>query len=269
MKIQSQLQPAASHFVLPDLPSIYTEQDRDDFCASTLPQQRIHTIATCRHRDHRSLLKAFQSSSSAAAIHESSKILLVGGNDKSLSSLSTTETAKILRDYVANELWGVANPNDPNSVENVQAKTQAGIQGIITQPLLSSTAKETLYAYRELENGNTGVSILAGLAFPTTAKSLQFWARLLEQQDELQRDPLFQSHLAFFSQPYNTPLSWIGRECQELLSYLQPEQEVENEQKSRNKRKRRIDGIHCMPLHNIDDLVTIFQSFNAQLPRPP
>ncbi|KAL3898050.1 MAG: hypothetical protein SGARI_006772 [Bacillariaceae sp.] len=187
-------------------------------------------------------------------------------------------------------LWGVANPNDERSVERVYDKLEAGlIQGIITQPLLSSTAHETLRSYKTLaprNNNNKDVTILAGLAFPRTARSLQFWAKnlLLDDQDNhnvLRNDPLFQSHLAFFSQPYYTPISWIGREFQELLmmtslSFGMEEEDDDEGAKSASSSSSSstttttpspappIDGIHCMPLKNTEDLCTIFQSLNAK-----
>ncbi|KAG7362047.1 hypothetical protein IV203_025713 [Nitzschia inconspicua] len=251
-KIRSQLQPAASHFVLPDLPQIYSENDRQEFLQCTETHQRIQTIAACRHEDYNSLLNTAKTT-----IHPDSKILLVGGNDKHPSSLSTIQAANILKNEVVNELWGVANPNDAQSVEDVQAKIHAGIQGIVTQPLLSSTAPDTLHAYIDKGSNTDNITILAGLAFPTTGKSLQFWAKLLEQQVELHKDPLFQSHLAFFSQPYFTPLAWIGRECNQLLSYMHS---IDGSSPTDGS----IHGIHCMPLHNMEDLCTMFQSFNAQ-----
>jgi hypothetical protein len=263
--VQSQLQPAASHFVLPDLPPVISDQDRVDFGACTESHQQIHTIATCRYNDYQSLLdKAF----TVSKHHPDSKLLLVGGNDKRPhQAVTSVQAAKMLCNEVENDIWGVANPNDPHSIKAVQEKIQAGMQGIITQPQLSSTAKETLHSYRQINDSTT---ILAGLAFPKTAKSLQFWAKLLGQESDLQQDTLFQSHVAFFSQPYVTPLSWIGRECQELLSSCgewndsqqQQQQQVSYNHMNETKRST-IDGIHCMPLHNIEDLSTIFRVLNA------
>jgi 5,10-methylenetetrahydrofolate reductase len=259
--IQSQLQPAASHFVLPDLPRVISDQDRTDFWAYTESYQRIHTIATCRYDHYKSLLDTVFS---LTKHHPDSKILLVGGNDKQAHSpLSSVQAAKILHNEVGNELWGVANPNDPRSIAAVQLKIQAGMQGIITQPLLASAAKDVLHSYREISESTT---ILAGLAFPQTARSLQFWAKLLGQGSDLQQDPLFKSHVAFFSQPYFTPFSWIGRECQELLSYCRKWNDSPQQRSLTNDgetKRSTIDGIHCMPLQNIEDLVTIFRVLNA------
>jgi 5,10-methylenetetrahydrofolate reductase len=259
--IQSQLQPVASHFVLPDLPLVFSDQDRVDFSVCTEPNQRIHTIATCRYDHYKSLLDTVLT---LTAHHPNSKLLLVGGNDKRPHSpVTSIEAAKILRNEVGNELWGVINPNDPRSVQSFQIKVQAGMQAIITQPLLTSKAKETLQSYRKISKST---SILAGLAFPKTAKSLQFWAKLLGQEFDVQQDPLFKSHVALFSQPIYTSLSWISRECQELLSNCvewrhsqQPQGSTYESESNRSV----IDGIHCMPLDNIENLLQIFRMLNS------
>jgi hypothetical protein len=254
----------ATHFVLPDLPQVYSDTDRAAFLTSVEPSLRIHTVAACRHETARSLL------TSVSMVEPESTILLVGGNDKGRAgSLSTIEAANILRNERDNLLWGVANPNDPQSVHSVQEKVESGIRGILTQPLLSSSAFRTLQRYKENrlddnddgEGGNAddslfpdpllepstanNITLLPGLALPTSARSLQFWAKLMEQEDELSADPLFRSHLAYFSQPYATPLAWIGRELEGLLS---PHADSF------------ADGVHFMPLKNTDDLCTIFQS---------
>lgn len=285
-RILPQLQPAATHFVLPDLPHLYSDDDRQEFWQATTTgssrPQRIQTIAVCYHDSHESLLKTVKQSSIE---HPNTTFLLVGGNEKdkqsslmSSSSLSTVQAANMLRNELGGpdvvSLWGVANPNDPSSIESTGEKIEAGITGIITQPLLSSTAKDTLQLYNSQcrsSSSNDGITILAGLAFPTTAKSLQFWAtKLLRQGDELRTDPLFQSHLAYFSQPYYTTTVWIGRECQELLSYMDIETvaaaeaavDLSHQSTQSKTRSSIIHGIHCMPLHNMDDLCTLLQSLN-------
>ena len=250
-----QLQPAACRFVLPDLPEVYNEDDLVQFRQHTAPNQRIHTLAACRHENHQSLLDAVEK------VDETSTILLVGGNDKSSSStMSTMEATKILQNEMPNAVWGVANPNDADSLDGVYRKAKAGISGIITQPLLASTAHEMLQRYKT--EVDKDLTVLAGMAFPTTARSLQFWARLLEQEEFLQKDPLFQSHLAFFSQPYYQPIAWTGREFQELLMMTSMRS---LDGSTTTTTTPTIDGIHCMPLKNTEDLCTIFQSLNANM----
>lgn len=247
--VQNQLRPAATQFVFPDLPNVCSDKDRVDFASIiTDPNQRIHTVATCQHENAESLLK------SVSDIDPGSNLLLVGGNNRGPNTLSSIDAARILRNEKGNNsLWGVANPNDPKSVDAFETKVEAGMSGFITQPLLSSCATGTLQMYRECATTTTDtdvtVTILAGLAFPKTVRGLRFWAKLLEQEEELEKDPLFQRHVAYFSQPFVTPTAWVERELHDLLV-------VDNAANSS------IDGIHCMPLKNNDDLCTVFQSLN-------
>jgi hypothetical protein len=244
--VQSQLLPATKHFILPDLPDIISDQDRLEFSKKCInPSQRIHTVAACNHDNSESLLNF------VSDVDPGSKILIVGGNNKSNSqtTMSSIDAATILHNEMDNVLWGVINPNDPNSVDCFEQKVNSGMSGFITQPLLSSHAMDTMEIYQDYcttttTKNNNDITILTGLAFPKTVRGLRFWAKLLDQEEELERDPLFQSHLAFFSQPYFTPMSWIGRELQNNMSL------------SSN------NGVHFMPLKNIDDLCTIFQSLN-------
>jgi hypothetical protein len=238
--IQSELPAdAISHFILPDMPRIQKAKDRQRFLASVPKKQRIQTIATCRHTP----------TSLAQWRLPADKILLVGGNDKGstipdTTTLSVVEAAQILQNETDTPLWGVANPNDPNSLDRVEEKIQAGITGFVTQPLLSSDSLDILESYPT----NDDITLIVGMALPKTAKNLQFWMTLLEQEPELlQNDPLFQSHLAYFSQPYYTSLAWVGRELQNLSS-----------------RANNVDGIHCMPFSNTEDLIAMFRSLKQQ-----
>lgn len=240
--VQSQLLPAASHFVFPDLPEVFSETDQVDFSSNTEPTQRIHTVAACQHDTVESLLN------SVSSLDPASKILLVGGNNRGPNTMSSIDAARILQNEKENTIWGVANPNDLKSVDAFEKKLESGMTGFITQPLLSSHATDTIQLYQDL-GASKDIKILAGLAFPKTIKGLRFWAKLLDQEAELEKDPLFQSHIAYFSQPYVTPMAWIGRELQDLL--------VVN-----NAGDSFIDGVHFMPLKNTEDLCNIFQSLN-------
>ncbi len=239
--VQNQLLPAASHFVFPDLPDVFSDQDRSDFSRATDPIQRIHTVAACHHENSESLLN------SVSMVDPTSKILVVGGNNRGPNSMTSIEAARILQNEKENTLWGVANPNDSKSLDAFEKKLESGMSGFITQPLLSSRGTEMIELYRE--GASNDIKIIAGLAFPKTIKGLRFWAKLLDQEEELEKDPLFQSHIAYFSQPYVTPMAWIGRELQDLM--------VMN-----NGNDSSIDGIHFMPLKNTEDLCSIFRSLN-------
>jgi len=240
--VQNQLLPATTDFVFPDLPEIFSDNDRADFSRKTDPKQRVYTIATCHHASTESLLK------SVSHIEPESKILLVSGNNSGPNTMSSIDAAKILQNEIENSLYGVANPNDPSSVELFEKKLQAGMSGFITQPLLSSHAIDTMQTYRD--QSTKDVAILAGLAFPKTVRGLRFWAKLLEQEQELEIDALFQRHVAYFSQPNVKPIDWIEKELHGILDLINTEGDSCT------------DGIHFMPLKNTNDLCSIFQSLN-------
>jgi len=218
---------SATHFVLPDLPAVFSGQDKREFFVSTSPTKRIQTIAACRYESARSLCNA---------VDLADKILVVGGNQKQneAGGLSTIEAVKILRGETDTELWGVANPNDKGSLAAVNEKIEAGISGFITQPLLSSLALDTLGNYQNL-NGSSGTSYVAGIAMPKSNYDLQFWLKLLEQP-ELEMDEIFKNHVAFFQDPNCSSLLWIQGEIQNLRDHSS------------------IDGIHFMPIRNFNDL---------------
>jgi hypothetical protein len=335
-------------FALPDLPHVYSSDDRKRFLQTTLPHQRIHTIAACHHTSRQSLIDRIQriqdedeshyttnndndnlsgsnndSNSESDGLFPSqslSTILIVGGNEKgSPNVLTTVQAADVIATYCDNmsttttttttstavkrQIWGVENPNDPNSPKRLHDKLDAGIHGFLTQPLLSSSAMDTLHTYHDMllnhqhhhlhprQDGSTrrcssSSSLIVGMALPTTANGLQFWSKLLEQPYDthaLKDDPLFQSHLAFFSQPYYTPLAWAGREIQDLytrgpasislsssslveLNYEgdEPIKDFQDEVHSKlhpsSSRPSRVQhGVHFMPLKNIKTLCDIFR----------
>lgn len=230
--IQSQLLQSKNdtRYVLPDLPQVLTQEDRLDFMSKVSPPNRIITVATCHHTPASLVGLNLMKTSSE------STILLVGGNDASDKTMSTTDAACLLKEQDENILlWGVTNPNDPKSVERVNQKIEAGIVGFITQPLLSTVALDILESYPR--EGDT-TKYVAGLAMPRSAKNLQFWLRLLGQP-ELEQDALFKAHLAFFSQPYYTSMAWLGRELENLS------------------KRATLDGVHFMPMGNTEDLIHV------------
>lgn len=257
-QIQSQpdLQGAATHWVFPDLPLLYTREHRVTYWQSIAPPQRIQTVAACHHSDWKSLVATAKErwhgmtdQGDSHDIQHGGKLLLVGGNDKTAQTMSTVQAATILQSELFGdkpaELWAVADPNDPESVANVQSKVEAGIVGFLTQPPLSSTAWDTIESYRNHNHKN--ISIVVGMALPKSAASLQFWRQLLNRPELVEKDPLFQSHLAYFSQPYTTSLAWIGRELQECITSASI-----------------IDGVHFMPLHNTKDMMALLQTLAVQ-----
>ena len=89
-----------SHFILPDLPSVYSPDDRAKYLSDTAPKQRVLTVSTCQHTP--------ESLKKISADFKADRILLVGGNNKTRDTLSTVEAAKLLKDISDIELWGVA-----------------------------------------------------------------------------------------------------------------------------------------------------------------
>lgn len=220
----------ATHFVLPDLPGKLSSETQQEFYDATHPNNRIKTIAVCRHTA-RSLAQCVTVTS-----REVDKILMVGGNNrKEESKLSTVDAVKIVQSITDVELWAVANPNDKRSAGSVCEKLHAGIRGIVTQPLLSSKAMEILETYPR----NSNVTYIVGAALPRTTRNLLFWLELLEQP-ELKEDRLFRDHLDWFTSMKNS-LRWTESQL-EALSEAQ------------------IDGVHFMPLNNMGDLVSLLQT---------
>jgi 5,10-methylenetetrahydrofolate reductase len=238
------LVPPLTNFVLPDLSEdIISTSTRSEFFHSTVQEQRIQTIAACKH-SKTSLLAVNLSSVETA--------LIVGGNDKGkhgyLTSVEAIRTLAGQRtsDGVAScnnlRIWAVANPNDPNSVDGIHQKLDAGASGIISQPLLSSKALSILERY---PRDDEKVSYVAGVAFPQTPQSLLFWLQLL-QQPELEHDSLFQDHLKFLStsmdQDPERRESWATTQMEMLLDISL------------------LSGVHYMPLGNTKEWLSIVKA---------
>ena len=68
--IQSQLQPSVTHYVLPDLPTVFTDTDKNEFIDCTKPNERIHTIAACHHTNHKSIIQTISQVSSSKTYPE-------------------------------------------------------------------------------------------------------------------------------------------------------------------------------------------------------
>ncbi len=216
----------ATHFILPDLPTLYSESDKKNYQDLVPVDKRIQTIAACHH-DEKSLRETLASI-------EADKVLIVGGNGKldfsSHCTLSTIDAAQITKNERQDlEIWGVTNPNDATSIQSVEMKIDSGISSFVTQPLLASHSLAILNSYPKNHK------FIVGIAMPRQNKDLQFWLKLLNQP-YLKNDPLFKSHMAYFQSPYFTSLGWVLRELLNLESFAN------------------IDGVHFMPINNIDDL---------------
>ena len=226
---------SVDYFVLPDLPSKYSQDDRANFFKRIPYEKQMTTLATCRHTTKESLLHKIMTEFS------SSSILLVSGDDKNQISttdqpvLSSIDAARILLSRVSTEgqhcpendeydddsrrlkstssgdndknnklvLWSVINPNDPNSIEHIHNKINVGgITNFITQPFLSSNATHIFHSYpmksTSASNTTSDIRYVIGMAMPQTTKNLLYWIRLLEQP-ELIHDPLFQRHVEYFA----------------------------------------------------------------------
>jgi hypothetical protein len=229
-RIQSQISRGVTHFILPDRPDVFDDDQQKQFYANVPSRQRIQTIAACLHT-HTSLTDCLVQSRDTV-----DKFLIVGGNSKQHQGLSTLQALQVAKDADMSsdvEFWGVANPNDENSKDGVHAKLEAGMNGIITQPLLTSHALETLASY---PRGDT-IVYMAGLALPKTAKGLLFWLDLLGQSD-LADDALFRDHYEYFCS---------GKDS---LTWAQDQFDILNGTTN-------VDGVHYMPLRNTRDLVSL------------
>jgi 5,10-methylenetetrahydrofolate reductase len=223
----------ATHFLLPDLPEVINASLRIEFYNVTSPQNRIVTIQASRYNTDS--LERFIRENEANV----NKFLIVGGNSKNSTSLSTVEAIKTARQFTEKDVWATANPNDGKSIESVSQKLEAGATGIITQPLLSHSAIGILNAYPR-QGGRVGlgaVVYIAGVALPKTHESLLFWKNLLEQP-ELLSDSLFQQHLQYFMHPRDS-LGWAQQELKRLLEGAN------------------IDGVHFMPMSNTAVLISL------------
>lgn len=244
------------HVVLPDLPAnvITPSLTKEFFTQEVVPtHRRILTIAASRHSERSLNDYLMQLDTQKEAGH----ILVVGGNDKGHQGLSTLQAIRIARRMQTQSksltVWATANPNSKDSLNSVVAKLDAGATGIITQPLLSSRAVETLQQYPVTANYNdssTPITYMAGLALPTSASNLMFWSKLLttatEQQQqqqqqscELKDDPLFREHVQSFALGRCSSTQWAKNQRQMLC-------EIDL-----------LSGIHYMPLHNTPDLLAL------------
>jgi hypothetical protein len=176
------------------------------------------------------------SAGASAAAADPSHLLVVGGNHKKngVDGTSLTTAAAIracincYHDRVI--VWAVADLNSPHSIDDALQKLEAGATGIITQPLLSRRAFDSLARYSEMMNdASLTVTTVAGMALPKTLRGLLFWESLL--QSRLDGDPMFQDHCKYFQTK--------GNDCQWALAQMEALASFDM-----------VKGIHFMPMKN-------------------
>jgi hypothetical protein len=245
-----------THCVLPDLgEKVMPKSQRDSFYDVVPSSCQIQTVAVNNHRS---------SSTNAWLRHVSARIregkhgsdcydddlaspahlLVVGGNHKNdivddggttgrLSTVAAIRACTSTRCFGDRAViaWAVADLSAPNSVNDVLQKIDAGATGIITQPLLSRRAYDSLARCSEIMNGSSSptVTIVAGMALPKTLRSLLFWESLL--QSKLDDDPMFLDHCKYFRSSGND-LEWALAQVKALESFDM------------------VKGIHFMPMKN-------------------
>jgi 5,10-methylenetetrahydrofolate reductase len=225
-----------SHFILPDLPTTNNVEHQQFFLESVPKAKRIVTIAAANH-NRESLIQ--RGKEEDFGLEHVSKYLVVGGNHKGKGSglgLTSIDALRILQEHspMGTEIWGVTNPNDESSIRDVEIKIESGVQGFVTQPLLSSRAIEIFKSYPR----HSSICYIAGVAFPKSVPNLMLWLKLLGQQDLLQ-DELFKQHLEYFSDARNSnTVSWVKNELHTLYGLA-------------------IDGVHFMPINNIAEFLTL------------
>ena len=269
------------NFILPDLPMKYSEEDRNTYFNTIPYNKQCITIATCHYKTKESLIDRVSMSlvgSTSSIINDDKenkekrskrKLLLVSGNDKdnntNEAALSSIDAARILHSSSTKEqfdVYGVINPNDPNSIKHVENKIEyGGITKFITQPLLTKDSIDIFNAYPLWTTGDASSEIeyIVGIAMPQNIQNLYFWLKLLDipQQPEktlLQNDPLFQQHVNYFASRSSSDLEnntklimteWIQNEICRI------EEEAASINDCDHGRGSRIHGFHFMPVTNI------------------
>lgn len=234
-RVHSQLK-GVSHYVLPDLPDL-PSVERDSFFDSNTSspknnQKKIVTIAAGNHHSVESFDRTLRKNLRNEDIDA---FLIVGGNDKNkeFSATDAISRAKliILNEHSDTTVFCVANPNEPPSWNNLNAKMSAGADGVITQPIMSPGALDALADYP--------LPVIAGVSLPKTRRSLFFWLELLKQP-ELQENELFQRGLDFLEDSENGPLQWAQSQLDLIEEVGGP-----------------IEGLHFMPMQNTKTLLDL------------
>ena len=256
----SKLSTPPTHYVLPDLPGIVTNEVRNDFRMRTgtgafagtsvkantmMKPKPIMTIATSQHECWTSIMIAARE---RLEVYGAEALLIVGGNGMTGSSITTSEAITVLRDTFpvnALKLFCTWDPNYAKDMENLLKKVDAGAAGIITQPALTSVAWDQLNEYSSHSSDGGKIDLIAGVAMPKSARQLQFWSSLLKDPSGATADKLFCDTMEYFNDPafdIDSRQSWAMEQRDRLLSYGDS-----------------LAGLHFMPLGNAVDLIHLLR----------
>ena len=249
-----------THYILPHLPSIVTAETKADFQLHTAsradtsdllmsqdyPKPRpIMTMAASLFEDSASLIEAAQE---RIERYCADTLLIVGGNERTEKSLSSSEAIGILsQSFPSDKLsfFCAWDPNSPRDLDLLMKKIDAGATGIITQPLLTKSAWDRLDMCQSETVFNENMKLIPGLALPKSSKSLLFWSSLLkETSNTIQKDDGFAQSLRYFESldfDETDRLAWSMEKRDRLLSF------------------GIIHGMHLMPLGNKRDLLQLLR----------
>mmetsp|Transcript_4854 Transcript_4854/g.10736 ORF Transcript_4854/g.10736 Transcript_4854/m.10736 type:complete len:289 (+) Transcript_4854:81-947(+) len=251
-----------THYVLPDLPGIVTNDVMNDFRlrtnvtsfdntnegklpdgVTTQPTKPIMTIAAAQHESSASIIKAARE---RLEVYGADTLLIVGGNTMSDSSITTLQAINQLQDAFPDNdftLFCTWDPNFHKDIEDLVKKIDAGVAGIITQPPLTSVAWHQLTEYCS-DSTLEGIDLIAGVALPKSTRQLQFWSSLLKDPNSAANDKVFRNTLKYFNDPaFDTDARqmWAMEQRDRLLSYDS------------------LGGVHFMPLGNAADLLHLLR----------
>ena len=258
-----------THYILPHLPSIVTAETKADFQLHTAPHvdrcagdssallsqndgvatnpkpKPIMTMAASLFEDPASLIESARERMEG---YGTDTLLIVGGNERTEQSLTSPEAITILSESFPIDklsLFCAWDPNSPRDLDLLTKKIDAGATGVITQPLLTSSAWDQLDMLCQSETlFDESVKLIPGLALPKSAKSLLFWSSLLKESSPIQKDDGFAQSLRYFeSSDFDETfrLAWSTVQRDRLLSYAI------------------IHGLHFMPLGNKGDLLQLLR----------
>jgi len=255
--------PPPTHFILPHLPSVVTAETKADFRLRTAPcigvdstvspdsvtsfrrPRPITTIAASLFENSASLVGAARERIEA---YGADTLLIVGGNEQTEKSLTSTEAIKILSESFPTDtvsLFCAWDPNSPRDLDQLAKKIDAGATGIVTQPLLTKSAWDQFDMCQSEAVFTEHIMLMPGMALPKSKKNLMFWSSLLkEPQDTIHKDDEFVRSLRYFESPNfneSNRLAWLMEQRDRLLSY-----EITR-------------GLHFMPLGNNADLLLLLR----------
>jgi len=219
-----------THFVLPQLPGIISQNTREFFRASTQSNERILTLSAALYDTTDSLREAARIKIKK---YQPESLLVVGGNTKSKASITTCEALSILQESTDLRILATWDPNHP--FIDLQTKMDAGAAGVITQPVLSTIGWKHIDDY--FTTPITGFQMIPGIALPKNTNALRFWSSLLEMPPE--NDDWFNQSLERMTDK-DSRQNWSKEQLDRLLEH------------------DGIHGLHFMPMGNTEDLLNLF-----------